>query len=1055
MTLNRFFKIRLSSPDGTIVYNIDGTTPGLGIAESSMHLEEILCDEELEIGNCTSNKFEVQIYGLTNDVSGYDIVVYNDYNTQSPEYVFKGIVDSSETDKYNQYRSIVAYDKMYQVRDVNVGDWWNDFWNVTDSTTLKELRDSMCEYVGLDVATNQVCYNDNLVIYANEGIAPVPVPSGLFITSHDRIFHTVYDETFLVDMDETEDPTAPLDIGIIAPSISQAKFGTLLRMMCELQCCCPNINRVGELEFITIADSSATPLNVDNLYDTNNTEFQDYTTDAPTGFSVYDTSESLAQVVPALDNDNPYPISGNVFLLSMSASQIYTVLEVLVPVIEKIVYKPVTMPLIVSDLSIKLGDKLTSTHQGTTSSHFVLSQTLSGSLLVNQTISSPAYSKQLNNKASEVSDIMAQGLKISQISHTIDDVTIRVGVQGAVSKSKYVLNTHSPSYGMSEASQLTALTSGLIFVPIITYSESGAVTQTFTRGYSYVWNATQHTWSSSGTVTFSSTVPTGTDGDLWCCTGDIDIYKTDTLYLMADGWVAVADTRGNYSIDSVSQLSVKADSISMKVSQVVDEDNEIKSADIMLAINDDTSSVTISADKLNLSGYVTITGLSGGTTTIDGACIQTGTISASRIDAQNLHVNAVNIDGAIEVKDTNNVTIFSADADTHSLVVDAKDTSGNTAFSIDSTGKTVTMAGWTATQNYFGTVSGSPVSGTYRGIKLLSPNYSPSVDSARDKNSWIASYDNYGTAAFKVCRDGTVYSQSINAIDGFFGGVVVSPKTFARLGNVTINDNTIFASAIAATDVYLGTESLGYRGHTDVENYTFVGYGVSVLQRDQSGTVVKVQVRTNGYMNVLADCDVVATVTDGTNTLNVPVTIHKGQWYGAGAASIDIRLGSSLTIDHITPSSMSNVTGNATEAIYCTTNFVPFDDTTQNLGDSNYYWNNGYINHVYTNNAISTSDSRLKTDISYDLSKYDGVIDNLKPASYKFKTDSSTHLGFIAQDVEKVADNLVNKENTFMGLYYNDLHALEVMEIQKLKKQVSILEDTVKKLEQRLNELSK
>ena len=42
--------------------------------------------------------------------------------------------------------------------------------------------------------------------------------------------------------------------------------------------------------------------------------------------------------------------------------------------------------------------------------------------------------------------------------------------------------------------------------------------------------------------------------------------------------------------------------------------------------------ITASSAKIDLSGYVTFTGLSGGTTTIDGACIKTGTIDAERIN---------------------------------------------------------------------------------------------------------------------------------------------------------------------------------------------------------------------------------------------------------------------------------------------------------------------------------------------------------------------------------------------------------------------------------------
>lgn len=52
---------------------------------------------------------------------------------------------------------------------------------------------------------------------------------------------------------------------------------------------------------------------------------------------------------------------------------------------------------------------------------------------------------------------------------------------------------------------------------------------------------------------------------------------------------------------------------------------------IIKAINDGTSEVVINADKLNLSGLVTVSGLKDGTTVINGDCIETGTILGSKI----------------------------------------------------------------------------------------------------------------------------------------------------------------------------------------------------------------------------------------------------------------------------------------------------------------------------------------------------------------------------------------------------------------------------------------
>lgn len=52
-------------------------------------------------------------------------------------------------------------------------------------------------------------------------------------------------------------------------------------------------------------------------------------------------------------------------------------------------------------------------------------------------------------------------------------------------------------------------------------------------------------------------------------------------------------------------------------------------------------STTLSSGDIKFTGFVTFAGLTGGTTTIDGACIKTGTISADRIDAANLHIKKI------------------------------------------------------------------------------------------------------------------------------------------------------------------------------------------------------------------------------------------------------------------------------------------------------------------------------------------------------------------------------------------------------------------------------
>lgn len=80
-----------------------------------------------------------------------------------------------------------------------------------------------------------------------------------------------------------------------------------------------------------------------------------------------------------------------------------------------------------------------------------------------------------------------------------------------------------------------------------------------------------------------------------------------------------------------SSIKANADNIALKVSSEDYNGNKIVSL-----LNLDDTTATISASKIDLSGYVTITSLKdNGTTEIDGSRITTGTISAKRLDLSN------------------------------------------------------------------------------------------------------------------------------------------------------------------------------------------------------------------------------------------------------------------------------------------------------------------------------------------------------------------------------------------------------------------------------------
>lgn len=113
-----------------------------------------------------------------------------------------------------------------------------------------------------------------------------------------------------------------------------------------------------------------------------------------------------------------------------------------------------------------------------------------------------------------------------------------------------------------------------------------------------------------------------------------------------------------------------------KISLVVAESSGsyvIRSAQIVAAINQENgSTVYIDADHIRVTGQMVVSAINGGSTTIDGSKITTGTMNASAIGAGTIdasviavtNLNASNITtGRLLIQDSGNNTILDADAD--------------------------------------------------------------------------------------------------------------------------------------------------------------------------------------------------------------------------------------------------------------------------------------------------------------------------------------------------------------------------------------------------------
>ena len=306
----------------------------ISIESGSLLLEEILCDGNIVFGEANATRFEATVYNLT-DVSGLKIKVYQtDLSGNNRRNLFEGYVDSCKQDRYGYYRKIVAYDALYSIGNANVAGWWYTFWTTRETATLRELRVSLCDWVGIRYDDNINLHNDNFVC----------------------------------------SKTATL---------SSVSFNTMLFWICEIQCTIPQIDRDGMLRFISLTNS--TVIDLGDAYDKNTAEFEGFRTAKIDTVELYDYDNNLVattNTTGALPSKNIYVLKENALLFSLSGASATDFVSSYYSQIKDIQYTPCNINMIVSNLGLSVGDRI----KVENTESIILQNTLSGNLLVDQEI---------------------------------------------------------------------------------------------------------------------------------------------------------------------------------------------------------------------------------------------------------------------------------------------------------------------------------------------------------------------------------------------------------------------------------------------------------------------------------------------------------------------------------------------------------------------------------------------------------------------------------------------------------------------------------------------
>lgn len=237
--------------------------------------------------------------------------------------------------------------------------------------------------------------------------------------------------------------------------------------------------------------------------------------------------------------------------------------------------------------------------------------------------------------------------------------------------------------------------------------------------------------------------------------------------------------------------------------------------------------------------------------------------------------------------------------------------------------------------------------------------------------------------------------------------------------------------------------------------------------------------------NLKQDTDTHVVVASSTGNLNVSTVTSTALYYirnltGDLQEQLDNRLTLSGGGTVNAPVSMQTLTPTANSTS---------SSTGHTLGTSSYKWR-----YLYAfSSSIQTSDRRYKTNIEYisDNDVLSNVFDALQPCSFYMVGGDRKHLGLIAQDALKAmqdngltiddlsfickdheyrliddskSDTEDNREYMYdengeplyiYGLKYNELHALEINETQKLKKKVIDLNLALSEALARIDELER
>lgn len=338
--------------DGThkqIVIAYDGGV----ITNSQIHYEQFELTEslnsenQLKFGSCEAAMLKFRIVNPFDSLTGKElnVSIVLDKDEANPFILGTYYVYSDKPSADRKYRDIVAYDRLYEILNANVSDWYNGlFPDTSTGIPLKTFRNAFFAHFGLE---------QEEITLVNDTMAVFKTIDGNQITGK-----------------------------------------IVLNAICEINGCFGNIGRNGKFRYVYLPEKSAELYPANDLYPsddlyplgTNAIEFsrrrykgsptyEDYKVQKITQLQIRMEENDIGVVVG--EGDNTYVIQDNFLVYGMSTEELTPIAENILNAIKVVEYRPCSVKAIGSPC-LEVGDLIRINTKTINIDSYVLRRVLSG-----------------------------------------------------------------------------------------------------------------------------------------------------------------------------------------------------------------------------------------------------------------------------------------------------------------------------------------------------------------------------------------------------------------------------------------------------------------------------------------------------------------------------------------------------------------------------------------------------------------------------------------------------------------------------------------------------